>query len=196
MNIVWPVTALYSGMIGLWTYFKIGRAPAHEKMHGHHHEKKEMTNGQHKKLSWQQVTKGTLHCGSGCTAGDIVAELILLVLPITIFGSELAGRWTTDYVFAFLFGILFQYYAIKPMRDLSPRKALGAALKADALSLTSWQIGMYGWMAICIFLVFRHPLSPGDPVFWFMMQIAMLIGFITAYPVNWWLMKKGIKEAM
>jgi len=29
-----------------------------------------------------------------------------------------------------------------------------------------------------------------------MMQIAMLFGFLTAYPVNWWLIKKGIKEEM
>jgi hypothetical protein len=29
-----------------------------------------------------------------------------------------------------------------------------------------------------------------------MMQIAMVLGFITAFPTNWWLIKKGIKEAM
>jgi len=28
------------------------------------------------------------------------------------------------------------------------------------------------------------------------MQIAMIIGFVSAYPMNWWLIKKGIKEAM
>jgi hypothetical protein len=33
-------------------------------------------------------------------------------------------------------------------------------------------------------------------LFWFMMQIAMLFGFLTAYPMNWWLIRKGIKEAM
>lgn len=27
MNMVWPVTALYSGPLGLWAYFAIGRAP-------------------------------------------------------------------------------------------------------------------------------------------------------------------------
>jgi hypothetical protein len=32
--------------------------------------------------------------------------------------------------------------------------------------------------------------------FWFMMQIAMMFGFATAYPVNWWLIKSGIKEKM
>ncbi|WP_442879793.1 DUF4396 domain-containing protein, partial [Cetobacterium sp.] len=34
------------------------------------------------------------------------------------------------------------------------------------------------------------------PEFWFMMQIAMCCGFLTAYPVNWWLVKKGIKMGM
>jgi len=29
-----------------------------------------------------------------------------------------------------------------------------------------------------------------------MMQIAMLIGFLTAYPVNWWLLRAGLKEKM
>jgi Domain of unknown function (DUF4396) len=32
--------------------------------------------------------------------------------------------------------------------------------------------------------------------FWFMMQIAMICGFLTAYPVNWWLIQTGIKEKM
>ncbi len=30
--------------------------------------------------------------------------------------------------------------------------------------------------------------------FWFMMQIAMVCGFLTAYPVNCWLIRTGIKE--
>lgn len=34
------------------------------------------------------------------------------------------------------------------------------------------------------------------PEFWFMMQIAMLCGFVTSYPVNWWLIRAGIKERM
>ena len=29
-----------------------------------------------------------------------------------------------------------------------------------------------------------------------MMQLAMLPGFFTAYPVNWWLIRKKIKEAI
>ena len=29
-----------------------------------------------------------------------------------------------------------------------------------------------------------------------MMQLAMQVGFATAYPANWWLIKSGIKEEM
>jgi hypothetical protein len=29
-----------------------------------------------------------------------------------------------------------------------------------------------------------------------MMQIAMIAGFATSYPVNWWLITTGVKEKM
>jgi hypothetical protein len=29
-----------------------------------------------------------------------------------------------------------------------------------------------------------------------MMQIAMIAGFLTSYPVNWWLIRRGSKERM
>jgi Domain of unknown function (DUF4396) len=29
-----------------------------------------------------------------------------------------------------------------------------------------------------------------------MMQIAMVAGFVTAYPANWWLIRAGVKERM
>jgi hypothetical protein len=39
-------------------------------------------------------------------------------------------------------------------------------------------------------------LTPAQPSYWFMMQIGMSLGFLTAYPMNWWLLKSGIKEKM
>jgi hypothetical protein len=55
------------------------------------------------------------------------------------------------------------------------------------------------FLALAIFcphLYFGHELPKTSPVYWFMMQLAMLAGFLTSYPVNWWLVRKGIKEAM
>ncbi len=72
--------------------------------------------------------------------------------------------------------------------------------KADTLSLTAWQVGMYGFMALAYFLFFRSllgtQLTTDRVEFWFMMQIAMICGFVTSYPVNWWLIRRGIKEEM
>ena len=59
---------------------------------------------------------------------------------------------------------------------------------------------MYGFMAFAQFYLFRHLLGVRLEVasveFWFMMQLAMLAGFVTSYPVNWWLISEGIKERM
>ncbi len=192
MNFVYPITGLYAGPLALLFYFAIGRKSGQEK----HDDVNEDDSKKHEKPFWQSVAVGALHCGSGCTLGDICAETFLLFVPVTIFGSSLAGSWTIDYLFAFAIGIVFQYYSIKPMKNLSPKDGLIAALKADTLSLTSWQTGMYGWMAVTFLLIFNHKLDTTDPLFWFMMQIAMLAGFVTAFPINWWLIKKGIKERM
>ena len=150
----------------------------------------------HDKPFAASVALGASHCGSGCAIGDLLAESFLLLVPLTLFGREIYAAWVLDYVLAFLFGIAFQYFTIAPMRNLGPKEGLLAALKADTLSLTAWQVGMYGWMAIATFVIFGHPLEKTGPVFWFMMQIAMLCGFVTSYPVNWWLLRSGIKERM
>jgi hypothetical protein len=193
MNIVWPVTSLYAGPLGVWAYFRLGRAAAMQPMHG------QMNHHQHsgpQKPFWQQVLVATTHCGSGCTLGDMAAETMLVAVPFVLFGSRLLTSWTMDFIWAYVLGIVFQYFTIVPMRHLSMGQGILAAMRADTLSLTSWQAGMYGWMAVAIFLIFRHELEPTGPLFWFMMQIAMLWGFLTAYPVNWWLLRIGWKEKM
>lgn len=70
---------------------------------------------------------------------------------------------------------------------LNFREGIKQSFKADILSLSVWQVGMYGFMAFAHFYVFavlfNQTLYVASIEFWFMMQIAMLAGFITAYPV-------------
>ena len=185
MNVVWPITALYSGPLGLWAYFKWGTLSTRNK-----------SKEQQEKPFYQSTAIGALHCGAGCSLGDLIAEWALFFWPLTLFGMKIFATWILDYVLAFFFGIAFQYFTIKPMKNLSAKDGLIAALKADTLSLTAWQVGMYGWMAIVVFVIVGHELEKTDPAFWFMMQIAMLFGFVTSYPVNWYLLRRGIKEVM
>jgi hypothetical protein len=83
------------------------------------------------------------------------------------------------------------------MRGLSFRKGIVAAAKADILSLTAFEVGLFGWMALMAFVFFPNPhLMPTSPVFWFLMQIGMIVGYFTSWPANAWLIRRGIKEAM
>ncbi|HEX3754381.1 MAG TPA: DUF4396 domain-containing protein [Rhizomicrobium sp.] len=196
MDVVWPITALYAGPLGLWGYFRYGRNTGHG---GH---------GPAGKPFFAAVGIADTHCGAGCTLGDILSEWLVFFLPAiavwfgyqSIFSEKIFAVWVLDFILAFVFGIGFQYLTIAPMRGLGFRDGMIAALKSDTLTVTSWQTGMYGFMAIAYFYFFRTligiNLEVNTPEFWFMMQIAMIVGFVTAYPMTWWLIRVGIKEQM
>lgn len=208
MNLVWPITGLYAGPLALWGYFRYGWL-ARDDIAKAAMERDEPMPHKEKTPFYAAVGKGATHCGAGCTIADIIAETIAYLFPVVaivfgyeiLFSEKIFAVWIFDYVLALVIGIAFQYASIKPMNpDMSRMNALFAAAKADILSLTSWQVGMYGFMAIAHFLVFGAiigvTIDPSMPEFWASMQIAMVCGFCTAYPVNRWLISKGLKERM
>ena len=183
MNFVWPITALWSGPLGLAAYWLIGR---------------QATNGEEKrhKPFWQSILIGDAHCGAGCTVGDLAGEWLVYLAGLTIAGSVLWANYLFDFVLAYVVGIFFQYYSIAPMRGLSGWQGIKAAVKADTVSLVAFEIGMFAWMALVSKVLFHPKLEPTQAAYWYMMQIAMLVGFLTAYPANWWLLRKKLKEPM
>jgi hypothetical protein len=207
MNVVWPVTALFGTIWIVWQYFTYGRLAEQARAHAAMKRHDEMPSRILTPFPIM-VANGALHCGSGCTLGDIVAEWLVFLAPAiavwfgwhSVFDEKMYAVWIVDYIFAYAFGIVFQYFTIAPMRGLALGEGIWAAVKADTLSLTAWQIGMYGFMAFASFFLFDHlmgiTLSTDTVEFWFMMQIAMLCGFVTSYPVNWWLIRMGVKERM
>jgi hypothetical protein len=186
MALVWPLSGLFGGPLTVWLYRRYGEA--------------------HHKPFAASVAIDTCHCGSGCTLGDILAEIAAALFPGvlvwfglgSVFADPIPTGWMLDTVLAFGFGIYFQCAAIKPMNDISIGAALLRAIKADTLSLAAWQAGMIGVMAL---MQYGPPataamMSPAKPEYWLMMQVAMLAGFVLSYPVNWWLVRAGIKDAM
>ncbi|PZE32874.1 DUF4396 domain-containing protein [Curtobacterium sp. MCSS17_006] len=197
MNAVWPLTMLFGSVVWLVFYLRVGRAPRRGA------DTSAPNHGR-----WASVATGTSHCGAGCAVGDLVGEFTLVAVPTlgavvglgTLYQERMFAAWIIDFVIAFAVGILFQYFSIAPMRGLSLREGLMAALKADTLSIIAWQVGMYGLMAIGQFAVLPALLggraSVLTPEFWVLMQLAMAAGFVCSYPVNWWLIRRGVKEAM
>ena len=150
-----------------------------------------------KKTPAASTAVGVSHCGVGCTLGDIVGSpLVVFVLGWQIAGTYLYAEYVVDCALAFVLGIAFHYYSIKPMRGLSPRGGIVAALKADFLSLAWFQVGLYSWMAVMQMALFPGGIHPDRAAFRFLMQIGMIPGVATSYPVNRWLIRRGIEEAM
>src|SRR6516225_12428160 len=38
--------------------------------------------------------------------------------------------------------------------------------------------------------------DPMTPFFWFVMSIGLVVGFVIAYPINWWLVANHLKHGM
>ncbi|MBF7019193.1 DUF4396 domain-containing protein [Staphylococcus sp. 18_1_E_LY] len=182
MNIVWPLTGLYFPILGIIGYYTLGRTKIDR-----------LTN--HNKPFWQSVIISTTHCSAGCSLGNLIGAPVIFLFGITFFNNELATTLIIEFILAYIFGLLFQYFHMEIKHD-HPLADLKDAVKADTFSLIAFEIGMFGFMIIMRFAINNALLQPNKLEYWFLMQIAMLIGFITSYPVNWYLVKKGIKHAM
>ncbi|HET8756027.1 MAG TPA: DUF4396 domain-containing protein [Solirubrobacteraceae bacterium] len=213
MNAVWPITALYFGPVAVWFYFRRGRRMSHKWARMHRVDMDELmapdddddppSYWRFARKNWWPVSKGVSHCGAGCTLGDIVGEWLvyLTAWTIPIFASHAANSlmamFVADFVLAWSFGIVFQYFSIVPMREDVGRVAgIWQAIKADTLSIVAFQVGLFGFMALYHLVFWQPPLSVASPAYWFMMQIGMIVGYFTAWPVNAWLIQRGFKEKM
>ena len=199
MNVVWPLTALFGSV--LWTagYYIWGRTAAAGRTDEDDEAKPPFP---------VMVAKGASHCGAGCALGDIIAEWAAFAFPTiaiwfgwnSVFAEKTFAVWIPDFILAFGIGIVFQYFTIAPMRGLGLGEGIVAAIKADIASISAWQIGMYGLMAAIQFGWYTHAYDGiaevNTPEFWFAMQLSMLAGFCTSYPVNWLLIRAGLKEKM
>jgi hypothetical protein len=154
--------------------------------------------GKRTRPRWVTMAIEVSHCGAGCSLGDVVSEFAVFALGLTVAGASLGAEYIGDYLLALAFGILFQYFAIAPMRGLGVKDGLIAATKADFISLTAFEVGLFGWMAVMTYVLFPapHHLMPSSAAFWLLMQVGMMIGFATSWPANAWLVRRGIKIPM
>lgn len=189
MAFVWPLTMLYWGPVGLAFYLAFGRAEQGATKGPREHGEKP-----HASPMWRAAFLGATHCGAGCALGDFIGEWLAYGFAFTVAGSKLGGKLLLAFVLAYVIGVAFQYFSIAPMRGLGLRAGVVAAVKADTLSLVAYEIGMFAFM-----IAFAHVfpgLRPVDALYWVLMQVAMIAGFLTTWPVNGWLIRRGMKEKM
>lgn len=140
---------------------------------------------------WRQVLGSTMHCvagdGVGILAGAVIASLFHLPKVADI---------ALEYVLGFGFGwAIFQALFMRDMAGGSYARSLASTFFPELLSMNCLMAGMVPTMILAMKSV---PAShaPSTPEFWFIMSMALLVGFIIAYPMNWWLVSNHMKHGM
>jgi hypothetical protein len=173
------LVTVYTGPIGAFLYVLGCREPLAEL-----HER-------YVAARWRRVLGSTMHC----VAGDGIGILAGAVIASFLASSRLTDI-AIEYALGFGFGwSIFQALFMRDMAGGSYRSALASTFIPEFVSMNLLMSGMVPIAALGRTLI-SVPLSPLAPDFWFVMSMALLTGFIVAYPINWWLVARGLKHGM
>ncbi len=176
----WVLIALYTGPVALVFYILTDKEPR---------------PGQHEQFIqplWKQVLGSTLHCVAGDATGIILAATITGLLGLPMWFDMLA-----EYVFGFGFGLfIFQALFMKDMFGGSYRTAVRRSFMPEWLSMNTMMAGMFPTMVSFMMGSDMRAMDPRELIYWGVMSLAIGVGFVTAYPMNWWLVRKGLKHGL
>jgi hypothetical protein len=169
----------YTGVVGAFLYVLGCREP----LPG--------THEQYTAARWRQTLGSTMHCVAGDGVGILVGAVLSSVLGLTGL-AEVA----LEYVLGFGFGwTIFQALFMRDAAGGSYSVSLKRTFIPELLSMNLLMAGM-----VPTAMTLRRQVDlAGDPAnarFWFVMSMALLVGFIVAYPMNWWLVANHLKHGM
>lgn len=140
---------------------------------------------------WRQVLGSTMHCVAGDGIGILAAAVIT-----SHWGLPMWLEVLVEYGAGFAFGwTVFQALFMKGMAGGSYRTSLRHTFVPELLSMNGVMTGM---MVVMVIVMAHIPAAriPAQPLFWFVMAMALTAGLIVAYPINWWLVSAGLKHGM
>jgi hypothetical protein len=169
---------VYTGLFGALLYVVSCREPLPDS-----HER-------YVAARWRQVVGSTMHCVAGDGLGILVAAAALAPLHLPP-----AVDLVVEYVVGFGFGwTIFQALFMRDMAG-SYRRSLRSTFLPKMVSMN----GVMAAMA-AVSVPWKESVPAATTSlsldFWFVMSIALGAGFLVAYPINWWLVARGLKHGM
>ena len=140
---------------------------------------------------WRQVLGSTMHCVAGDGIGIVVGAAI---------GAGLALSFWPDFLLEYLLGFgfgwaFFQAFAMRDAAGGSYPASLRMTFLPELLSMNLLMTGMLLTSRFAVRRVVGGD-DPTRPQFWFIMSMALIVGFACAYPMNWWLVANHMKHGM
>jgi hypothetical protein len=131
--------------------------------------------------------QATVHCLTGCGIGEVLG----LVISTALGWHDLASILLAI-VLAFVFGYGL---TIRPLLGggLSFRAAARIALAADTVSIVVMEV-----MDNAIVIAVPGAMAAGltDLLFWGSLVVSLAVAFVVAFPVNRWLIARGLGHAL
>lgn len=146
-----------------------------------------MSHAAHEPKTSGLALQATLHCLLGCGTGEVVG-----LAGGTALGLSNAITVVLGIVLAYAFGYALTLVPLV-RAGLPLLRATGITFAAETLSITTMEI-------VDNVVVLAIPGSMdaglGDLLFWASLALSLALAFVGAYPVNRWLIERGLGHAV
>jgi len=129
--------------------------------------------------------QATLHCLTGCVIGEVAGLMIGVALGL--------GVWVTmglATVLAYITGMTLGLVPVARREGIGFVAALKIIWIGEVISIGVMELVMN---AVDYNIGGVQAGSLLEPVFWIGIAVAIPAGFLAAWPVNWWLLKRNLK---
>ena len=174
------LVTLYTGPLGLLLYVLADKEP-----HPGTHE--EFI----KPLSKQGVGS-TIHCVAGDATGIIAAAVITATLGLPMWVDLIV-----EYLAGFAVGLfVFQALFMKSMMGGSYLDSVRRSFVPEFISMNFMMAAMAPTMALLMMGRDMRAMDPTQLLFWGVMSLGIIAGYILAYPSNVWMVARSLKHGL
>lgn len=163
VDLIWISSALYLGPLAWLLYARHGRSVS--------------AGGSDSQLVTYS-TRAALPGGSASALAHLAGVPIVLASGLTIAGIDL---WVMILVIGVLAMAILYGFESATAGERGRRQSFTTVAGIAVATVLAFDIGMGGWM---VFLHFAELMPPAtDATFWFLMQIGIVFGLLTGYPI-------------
>jgi hypothetical protein len=156
---------------------------------------KEPRPGEHEKFIrplWKQGVGSTIHCVAGDATGIVLAAVITAVLGLPMWLDLIV-----EYLTGFTFGLfIFQSLFMKSMMGGTYWENVRKSFQPEFISMNCMMAGMAPVMSFVMMGRDMRAMEPRELLFWGAMSLGVAAGFTTAYPINVWMVQRGLKHGL
>jgi manganese oxidase len=174
------LVTLYTGPLGLLVYVLADKEPR---------------PGEHEafiKPLWKQGIGSTIHCVAGDATGIILAAAVTAALGLPMWLDLII-----EYVAGFSFGLfIFQSLFMKSMMGGTYLENLRRSFVPELVSMNFMMSGMAPVMSFLMMGRDMRAMVPTELIFWGVMSLGVMAGFVVAYPANVWMVARQLKHGL